>query len=127
MSDQNSEWPEGLGRLKKEIAQKMIAAVTEWDETADRNINYRSLSPIINLLKCHHCPEAQTWAAWALASLTNADQTEKYRQLTLEEGGFDALKELVKQNETTDFVREKAQRVITRVQQYLDHQRIIAP
>lgn len=44
MSDQNSEWPEGLNRQKKDIAEKMIAAVTQWDETAERNINYRSLS-----------------------------------------------------------------------------------
>ena len=44
MSDQNSEWPEGLCRLKKQIAEKMIQAVTEWDESAERNINYRSLS-----------------------------------------------------------------------------------
>ena len=74
------------------------------------------------MLKCYHCPEAQTWAAWALASLTNADQTKKYRQLTLEEGGFEALKDLIGRSETTDFVRDKAQRVIERVQEYLNEQ-----
>ena len=70
-------------------------------------------------MKCYHCPEAQTWAAWALASLTNTDQNRKYRQLTLQEGGFEALKSLLERAETTDFVREKAQRVIQRVQNYL--------
>ena len=51
----------------------------------------------------------------------------KYRQLTLEEGGFDALKDLVQRAETTDFVKEKAQRVIDRVQGYLDTLRVISP
>jgi hypothetical protein len=44
MSDNSAEWPDGLETKKKEIANKMISAVTGWDETAERNINYRSLA-----------------------------------------------------------------------------------
>jgi len=51
MSDRQSEWPEKLKRQKKDIAVKMIEAVTEWDEAAERNINYRSLSVREKLLK----------------------------------------------------------------------------
>ena len=85
---------------KPEIAEMMCEAIKSWDESAERNINYRSLKvqilkmshlclhamyfyncfwPIIHLLKCFHCPEAQTWATWALASLTHGDPEKKVR------------------------------------------------
>ena len=36
-------------------------------------ISLRSLLPILNLLGCAVCPEAQLWAAWAVANLTTYD------------------------------------------------------
>ena len=53
MSDQNSQWPEALEPQKILIAKKMIDAVKEWDETAERNINYRSLS--VRKLSRYYC------------------------------------------------------------------------
>ena len=43
LSDESSTWPESLLEMKKDMTQKMIRAVESWDESAERNINYRSL------------------------------------------------------------------------------------
>ena len=43
LSDESSTWPESLLEMKKDMTQKMIQAVESWDESAERNINYRSL------------------------------------------------------------------------------------
>ena len=45
LSDESSTWPESLLEMKKDMTQKMIQAVESWDESAERNINYRSLKP----------------------------------------------------------------------------------
>lgn len=42
-----------------------------------------------------HTPEAQHWAVWALANLTNV-YPEKYCSLLKEEGGVELLKEVLK-------------------------------
>ena len=43
------------------------------------------------MIRCHHCTEAQTWATWALASLTHREERSgKYIGLTIEEGGYEA-------------------------------------
>ena len=66
------------------------------------------VQPIIYLLRCHHCIEAQTWATWALASLTHKEESNgKYIQLTIEEGGFVALEELVSRNKASPFIIQK--------------------
>ena len=49
-----------------------------------RNINYRSLAPIISLLGVSHTRECQLWAAWAVANLTLFDE-DKYCPLVEEE------------------------------------------
>ena len=46
LSDQSSVWPSSLLAKKDEILKKMITAVQTWDESAERNINYRSLKEI---------------------------------------------------------------------------------
>ena len=61
-----------------------------WDINTKRNINYRSLAPIISLLGVEHTPECQLWAAWAVANLTLFDE-DKYCPLVEEEGGLAAI------------------------------------
>ena len=61
-----------------------------WDINTKRNINYRSLAPIISLLGVEHTPECQLWAAWAVANLTLFDE-DKYCPLVEEEGGLTAI------------------------------------
>ena len=80
--------------------------MNRWDVKARRDINYRSLSPIISLLSCHHTPgshsqdessnlklfsaECQVWASWALANLTQWDEA-KYCPLVAKEGGVEGI------------------------------------
>ena len=86
------------------------------------------------MIRCHHCIEAQTWATWALASLTHREEKGgKYIGLTIEEGGyevrvyaksgifrivtfyhfsmvytlFEALQDLVNRNQASPFILNK--------------------
>lgn len=52
------------------VLNRVAEAVNRWDLHAERNINYRSFEPILNLLHAHHTPQCQHWAVWALANLT---------------------------------------------------------
>ena len=65
-----------------------------WDINTKRNINYRSLAPIISLLGVEHTPECQLWAAWAVANLTLFDE-DKYCPLVEEEGGLLAIQTIM--------------------------------
>merc|ERR1712107_230775 len=39
--------------MGEHVLERLVRAVTRWDVNARRDINYRSLSPIISLLSCH--------------------------------------------------------------------------
>ena len=58
--------------------------LSRWRVEEKRNINYRSLAPIISLLGVSHTRECQLWAAWAVANLTLFDE-DKYCPLVEEE------------------------------------------
>ena len=68
--------------------------ICRWDINTNRNINYRSLAPIISLLSCYHTPECQLWATWAIANLT-AFKADKYCPLVEEEGGLEAIQNIM--------------------------------
>jgi len=76
------------------VLEKLVRAVTRWDVNARRDINYRSLSPIIGLLACDHTPECQLWASWALANLTQWEEA-KYCPLVDREGGLTAIRNIL--------------------------------
>ena len=61
------EYPE-----REQILLSMVKTISTWDLNLDKNINYRFLRPILNLLSVSHTPESQLWAAWTLANLTTA-------------------------------------------------------
>lgn len=54
-----------------DVLQKMVAAIERWNISTERNINYRSFEPILQLAKVRHTPQCQHWAVWALANLTH--------------------------------------------------------
>ena len=74
----------------------IIIICCRWDINSKRNINYRSLTPIISLLSISHTRECQLWAAWALANLTLIDM-EKYCALVEEEGGHEAVQSIMEE------------------------------
>ena len=53
------------------ILQKMTSAILSWNVKTERNINYRSFKPILELTEIRHTMECQLWATWALANLTS--------------------------------------------------------
>lgn len=55
---------------RQAVLQNMVNAIEQWNLAADRNINYRSFEPILQLAKVRHTPQCQHWAIWALANLT---------------------------------------------------------
>ncbi|CAG9832003.1 unnamed protein product [Diabrotica balteata] len=78
------------------VLSKMVEAIESWNINSQRNINYRSFEPILQLAKVYHTPECQHWAVWALANLTKV-YPEKYCGLVEREGGLRLLKELIYQ------------------------------
>lgn len=52
------------------VLDRMTKAILNWNLDADRNINYRSFEPILQLAQVRHTPQCAHWAAWALANLT---------------------------------------------------------
>lgn len=61
---------------RDKVLAKMVEAIDRWPIDSERNINYRSFEPIIQLLRVYHTPECQHWSVWALANLTKV-----YRKL----------------------------------------------
>lgn len=56
--------------LRYKVLDRMTKAIQNWNLDADRNINYRSFEPILQLAQVRHTPQCAHWAAWALANLT---------------------------------------------------------
>lgn len=79
---------------RDKVLAKMVEAIDRWPIDSERNINYRSFEPIIQLLRVYHTPECQHWSVWALANLTKV-YPEKYCQVVESEGGIQLLEELV--------------------------------
>merc|ERR1712137_1374830 len=75
------------------VMEKIGSAVSRWKVDSSRSINYRSLLPILRLLSCHECPQAQMVAAWAIANLILL-HSFKYIRLTKDEGGEEILKSI---------------------------------
>ncbi|GFU51776.1 protein zer-1 homolog [Trichonephila clavipes] len=82
---------------RENVLKQMVDAIENWSLDTKRNINYRSFKPILRLLTVEHTPEAQHWAAWALANLTTV-YPEKYCTLLKEEGGLALLQTIMNQH-----------------------------
>ena len=76
-----------------EVLERMSRAITKWDMTSKRNINYRTFEPLLRLGRIRHTPQCQMWAVWAMANLTSV--TPSYCGLVLEEGGLPLLEEIM--------------------------------
>ncbi|XP_068633065.1 protein zer-1 homolog [Battus philenor] len=93
------------------VLDRVAAAIQRWDLHAERNINYRSFEPILNLLHAHHTPQCQHWAVWALANLTTV-YPDKYCGLVETEGGLTLLKNLLKHSSPYEDIKKLACTVI---------------
>ncbi|XP_076231127.1 protein zer-1 homolog [Calliopsis andreniformis] len=75
---------------RSEVLELMVDAIEQWDIFSERNINYRSFSPLLRLLDIYHTPECQHWAVWAFANLTTV-YPQRYCMLVIKEGGLEKL------------------------------------
>lgn len=97
----------------------MVQAINRWSLEAERNINYRSFEPILNLVKCYHTPECQHWAVWALANLTKV-YPDKYCPLVEREHGLELLQELIAHPTPYPQIKELAEMVLRAHRRYTD-------
>lgn len=108
LSDGTACW-EGINAVSREgTLVRMRRAIDRWPLGTKRNINYRSFEPILRLLRCEHTPEAQHWAVWALANLTQV-YPSKYCPLVREEGGLEMLEELAQNPRPYPRIRQLAE------------------
>ncbi|VVC39427.1 Hypothetical protein CINCED_3A020042 [Cinara cedri] len=83
------------------VLDRMTKAIQNWNLDADRNINYRSFEPILQLAQVRHTPQCAHWAAWALANLTKV-YPEKYCSIVIGEGGLRIMHELLEEDAQID-------------------------
>ncbi|XP_044731573.1 protein zer-1 homolog [Chrysoperla carnea] len=102
---------------RQEVLDRMTNAIERWTLTTERNINYRSFEPILNLVQAYHTPECQHWAVWALANLTTVYPV-KYCSLVQQEGGISLLRELLNHEEPPERVKSLASIVIRNCTQF---------
>lgn len=91
-------------QLRSELLDRIAVVVQGWSKTTERWINYRSLKPIVSLLRPELPYEIQLWASWALLSLCTVN-IEKYSAMCSNEGAVDALYTLSVQLSTNRVVR----------------------
>jgi len=99
---------------RNDCMKRVTASVAKWNVGASRNINYRSLQPILRLLPLDFNPCGQEWAVWALANLTNVNP-EKYCTLLVSEGGIDLLSHILNSHTSTFSMKKYADMTLKRV------------
>jgi hypothetical protein len=91
--DESAVWPvEGIQR--KELLGRMYSSMKllPLQPNMPRLISYRSLIPLVDLLRCSHSPEVMYFGLWRLASLC-IEQPE-YAHMLRSEGGLEVVARL---------------------------------
>ncbi|KAH3798325.1 hypothetical protein DPMN_151923 [Dreissena polymorpha] len=100
---------------RDEVIWRIVQAIQRWPLESQRNINYRSFGPILNLVRCFRSHASQYWAVWALCNLTKV-YPDKYIKLLKEEGGLEILRKVMRDPRPITAIQELAKQVIDRVQ-----------
>ncbi|KAM7304731.1 protein zer-1 homolog [Ixodes scapularis] len=113
VSDGAEQWERhGIRAVRRDqVLARMGRAIERWALLAKRNINYRSFEPILRLLGVRHTPQAQHWAVWALANLTQV-YPDKYCPLVQEEGGLVLLQELLDSDTPYERIKDLARIIV---------------
>ncbi|XP_054275660.1 protein zer-1 homolog [Macrosteles quadrilineatus] len=109
-SDGEAAWRKGCPD-REVVLSNMVVAIDKWSLETERNINYRSFEPILQLARVRHTPQCQHWAVWALANLTKV-YPDKYCTLVEAEGGVEILKELILDDSPYEKTKELAHLVL---------------
>ncbi|XP_075228919.1 protein zer-1 homolog [Lycorma delicatula] len=102
---------------RAKVLDRMVAAIERWNISTERNINYRSFEPILQLAKVRHTPQCQHWAVWALANLTSV-YPEKYCSLVESEGGIQILENVIADDAPYQRIKDLAAMVIDECRKY---------
>ncbi|CAF0865053.1 unnamed protein product, partial [Didymodactylos carnosus] len=100
------------------LCDELFEIIQHWDVNLERNINYRSFSPILRLVKQFDEPSAQIWGCWGLANLTSVFAT-KYCPLLHAEHGDVLLNDIVRHNSVHPKVKHLASLALENVCNYL--------
>ncbi|XP_050315742.1 protein zer-1 homolog isoform X1 [Anthonomus grandis grandis] len=106
---------------RQSVLNRMTKAIESWNLNATRNINYRSVEPILHLVKVYHTPECQRWAVWAVANLTRV-YPDKYCNLLEREGGLELLQEVLNHPDPPADIKQLAALVIENCWKYKNHE-----
>lgn len=117
-SDGEEAWTISSPR-RADVLKKMVDAIERWNIATERNINYRSFEPILQLAKVRHTPQCQHWAVWALANLTSV-YPDKYCSLVESEGGIEILENVIRDDAPYQRIKELASMVINECLKYRD-------
>ncbi|KAL5011321.1 hypothetical protein ScPMuIL_009872 [Solemya velum] len=118
MSDGEDKWVcEEVDR--RDVIAKLVQAIERWPLNSKRNINYRSLEPILRLTSVAHTRSVQHWSVWALCNLTQV-YPEKYCPLLEKENGVPILQALLKEVANDRDVCELIQKVLDQHQSYIN-------
>lgn len=119
VSDGAEQWERhGIRAVRRDqVLARMGRAIERWALLAKRNINYRSFEPILRLLGVRHTPQAQHWAVWALANLTQV-YPDKYCPLVQEEGGLVLLQELLDSDTPYERIKDLARIIVDQCARY---------
>ena len=111
--------------LRRALLDRIAEVVGNWCQATERWINYRSVKPIIGLLRPELETEIHLWASWALLSLCTVNP-EKYCDMCRAEGALEAMKTLVLRADTSEAVRMQTQEAFERCTTFEAHREELA-
>ncbi|XP_065068620.1 protein zer-1 homolog isoform X2 [Rhopilema esculentum] len=109
-SDGDEEW-QSKTISRQECMDAVVRSVQEWDVESSRNINYRSLKPMLRLIPLDNNRCGQEWSIWALANLTKV-YPQKYCELLVEEGGKELLDSVLHSETASQSMKRFARMII---------------
>ncbi|CAK9298975.1 unnamed protein product [Gordionus sp. m RMFG-2023] len=120
LSDGVQAWTISLPRDK--ILTRLPNTIHRWNLDSQRNINYRSLVPILGLLEHFETPQVQHWSVWALANLTRV-YPERYCNLLESEKGIPLLKAIASDPRPYDHIKQLTNVILNNYDKYKNNSR----
>uniref|UniRef100_F6Y9R7 Protein zer-1 homolog n=1 Tax=Ciona intestinalis TaxID=7719 RepID=F6Y9R7_CIOIN len=99
---------------QEDVISIMTTAIDSWEIDSNRNINYRSFIPILNLVESE-VPVCIHWAVWAFRNLCGQD--DRYIKMLLKENGREVLS-LVENKNVGENTKEMTRWLLQKLESY---------